>query len=203
MLEQKFSAPTYLALVMLNSIIGFLACYSMGMSERANTKLDKLVLNMNMLNFNETKIYFYVQMNCSKLLELYPEFHDFYNLKICQSQEYVMTLGKFSILLSTLYNTYLSYALYGPPAFPVILMILTSLVLSYTSLIKDEWTIKLFELASIMAGFMMIIGQCMLAYFGDWFKYQYSLAKNNLFNNRRRTDRVYDNLLPIGHQRND
>ncbi|CAF1659272.1 unnamed protein product [Rotaria magnacalcarata] len=110
----ELSSLIYVILVLVNSIIGFLACYSIGNTNRINTETNKTMVNMKKLNGNKVNIYFYIQNNCSQLLKLYPEFEDFPKLELCKSQENSIILGKVAILLSVVYDSFLPYALYGP-----------------------------------------------------------------------------------------
>jgi hypothetical protein len=54
---------------------------------------------------------------------------------------------------------------------PVIIMTITSSILWYPNFIQDEWTIKVIEFTSIVAGYAMIVGQCVIAHFGNYLKY--------------------------------
>ncbi|CAF5178800.1 unnamed protein product, partial [Rotaria magnacalcarata] len=78
----ELSSLIYVILVLVNSIIGFLACYSIGNTNRINTETNKTMVNMKKLNGNKVNIYFYIQNNCSQLLKLYPEFEDFPKLEL-------------------------------------------------------------------------------------------------------------------------
>jgi hypothetical protein len=105
--------------------------------------------------------------------------------------------------ISGLYNTYLPYALYGPPILPVLIMIIMSFILWITSFTTDEWLVHVIESTSVIAGFVMIIGQCIIAEYGDQLKVQYENIKTFLFNSRRE-DHIYDNLPHYHrHKRSD
>jgi hypothetical protein len=86
----------------------------MGLSDQANAE-EKTIQSIKMLNFNKPKIYSYIEKNCSKLLYLHPEYYNFPHVNICYNKDGSMTFAKFSILLPTLYNSYLPYALFCPP----------------------------------------------------------------------------------------
>ncbi|CAM4938299.1 unnamed protein product [Rotaria socialis] len=152
------------------------------------------MVNMKKLNGDKINIYFYIQSNCSQLLKLYPEFEDFPKLELCKSQENSIILGKVAILLSVIYDSFLPYALYGPPLLPVILMIITSLLLFGTNFLNDQGTIIVIESKSIIAGYLMIVGQCVFARYGDKLKYQYRKFIGCLRRYCRTRHHIYDNL---------
>ena len=61
--------------------------------------------------------------------------------------------------------------------------------------------IHVIELTSVIAGFAMIVGQCIMAECGDKLMDQYRNIKRLLF--RRRSNHIYDNLpFYQAHQRN-
>ena len=97
-----------------------------------------------------------------------------------------------SILLSTLYNSYLPYALYGPPVLPVIVMIVTSLVLWFVNFEEDMHVVRVMELTSILGGYMMIVGQCLMAHFDG--RIEYYWRKLRFISNAGNNDHVYDNI---------
>ncbi len=82
-------------------------------------------------------------------------------------------------------------------------MIIVSFILWITNFTTDEWTVHVIELTSVIAGFVMIIGQCIIAEFDDQLEVQYKNIKRFLLNSSR-ANHVYDNLPYYQqHQRND
>ncbi len=61
------------ALLLLNSGIGFLASFGLGQASRAKQEMNKMLSNIKDLNTKKLDIYLYLQTNCTKLFDLYPE----------------------------------------------------------------------------------------------------------------------------------
>lgn len=190
---RKLNVVFYLLLMLINSLIGFQSSYSWGMLSQTDTN-EKLMLNIRTLNLNKNKIYDYVKINCTELIHAYPEFLDFRQINICWERNGPLLLGKISILLSTLYNTYLPYALYGPPIMPILVMFIACSILWSTSFIEDPWTITAIEFSSIIAGYVMIITQCLIAHVDN--RLTPSTEKKNESSTFTTTnnDQHYDNL---------
>jgi hypothetical protein len=51
-----------------------------------------------------------------------PDIEIFGEVEICYSYDTSLILGKLTLFLSTLYDTYLPFALYGPSILPVVVM---------------------------------------------------------------------------------
>jgi hypothetical protein len=90
--------------MVVNILIGSLTIYLLGMSRRSHNEVKRITSNTNTLNLKKSEIFHFLQTNCSKLFELFPEFKDFMDLQLCKQQEESMLIGKISILLSSLYQ---------------------------------------------------------------------------------------------------
>lgn len=198
-MPKQIHSLIYILLVLINSFIGFLAMYSMGQSGRQTAKEEKVIWSIKTLNLNKEKNYSYIEINCSELMYFYHEFYEFSNVQICPMKEGPMKLAKISILLSTLFNSILPYALYGPPLMPVIIITIISPILWYTNFTEDEWTIKLMESTSILAGYAMIVGQCVIAHFGNSFTCRRGKSKPLLLAINTSDNHEYDNVSNYEH----
>ncbi|CAF1648798.1 unnamed protein product [Didymodactylos carnosus] len=156
------------------------------------------MLRADKFNRNRSKIFQYTESNCSKIFDEYPEFDIFLQIELCQNYDMSLKIGKIVVMLSSLYDTYLPYGLYGPPLLPVIIMGITSFFLFYANLINDQWTMQILELTLIIAGFGMIIGQYVVPNFDTYLKNKYLKVKRWLLN-----DRIYDNIHLVEARRGE
>lgn len=119
-------------------------------------KFDETLTRINSLKNNQLKIYDYFKLNCSDLFVQYPDLEIFNEVEICYNYQTSLILGKVTLFLSTLYDTYLPYALYGPPIIPVVVMGFTSVFLLFINFTSNAFIIQILESTLIVAGFVMI-----------------------------------------------
>ncbi len=145
---------------------------------------------------NLFKIYRYVTLNCSQLLIEYPEFMLFVQLDLCKTYNESLILGKLSLFLSTLFNTYLPYGLYRPPVLPIIVTGFTTGALFYTNFTDDQWRISIIESISIFAGYSIIVGHLLLPNFDRYFRMIYStiVRRFSMWFSRNANEHIYDNI---------
>lgn len=187
-MSNQLTPLSYLFLMAVNSCIGFLGFYSIGLSDRNYAQVNELLSHTHQLNYQKERIYSLIMNNCSMLFEEFSELRSFPNLNLCQQKDQSVLLMKLTIGLSTLYNTYWPYALYGPPALPVVILIIASFILGCTQFFENIFAIRLIELTSIMAGFAMIFGNCIIDSFGIemtsfWRRFQGRVSSDEVNNN--------------------
>ncbi|CAF3672808.1 unnamed protein product [Rotaria socialis] len=141
----------------VNGLISIPAMFSMGMFYEHSINVSQAVVNFNSFKRNRSNIFQYIMVNCSQLLHEYPQFYIFPHVDLCTNYNLSLMIGKMAVLLSTLFNTYLPYGLYGPPLIPVIIMAVASSLLFYTNFTNNEWDIAVLESLSIVAGYLLII----------------------------------------------
>jgi len=77
-----------------------------------------------------------------------------------------------TLFLSTLYDTYLPFALYGPPILPVVVMGFTTVLLLFVNFTSNALVIQILESSLILAGFVMIHLQRSFPNFDDYLSSQ-------------------------------
>jgi hypothetical protein len=140
--------------------------------------VDAAILKTNSIISNRAKILTFIKMNCTKLLIQFPELEALPDIDLCNRYQFSRKFNKVVVIISTLYDTYLPYSLYGPPILPVIISALTSLILFSTNYVTNEFIIQWLELAVVLCGFLIIILHYFFPDFDGTLAAKFSSLKN-------------------------
>ncbi|CAF1515136.1 unnamed protein product [Rotaria magnacalcarata] len=196
-MTKSLPAPTY---VILNTVLLILATLSIGLYVGGSTEIDKKNIRFDSFMSNRSLIYEYIKVNCSEVPMHYPIFDEFPTIQLCPNHDSSILLGKIATVLSTLFDTLLPFALYGPPIAPVVIMCITSGIIFYINFTSSPLQIMIIESSMIFAGYLLIFVQCVAPnlddYIGNWW------AKGIRQSIRDNNEPIYDDLS-IEHDMHD
>jgi hypothetical protein len=162
-MRNQLSTGLYMAIMMINVFIGFLAGFSLGVFYGHLEQLDKAMLSLHPLKPNRSMILEHIKSNCSELIVKYPEFDMDTKIGLCRGYQLSLKLVTIAIILSTLYNICLLYGLYGSVLLSAIIMGISSIFLLNISLSNDEQILHNLEIILFIIGFGMILSHIVFA----------------------------------------
>ncbi|CAF1933452.1 unnamed protein product [Rotaria magnacalcarata] len=159
---KKFSISSYFILVMIGTIIGLIASYSLGVFHRHSKQINEAMLRLDLRKQNRSKILENVKSNCSQLIVEYPEFNVYPQINLCSDYDLSSKLVKLTIILSKLYNIYLFYMLYRSILLSIIIMGISSTFLFNMNFFNNGQILHFLDVTLVFIGFVLIVGHILL-----------------------------------------
>jgi hypothetical protein len=167
-MAKRLEPMAYLILITVNTVLSVLAAFSIGIYYKSVEDVDKMFkMRLHSLNVNKTHILNQMKENCSNVIQIYPQLQNYEKIDFCELYNLSMKLGIGVVMLSTLYDAFLPYALYGFPTLPIMIMSFTSMVIFLINFTMDNMHIQLSESCMLIAGYVMIFAQCAFPDFDD------------------------------------
>lgn len=195
------SQRTYLIYAYINTCLWTLVILSIGMYIGRSSEIEQMNKQFNSFISNRSVIYEYIIVNCPEVMVHYPIFNQFPIIQLCSNYDFSMKLGKITTILTTLFDTFLPYALYGPPIVPVVIMCISSIIIFYTNFTSDPLTIMILEASLAIAGYLMIFIQCIAPDLDERIVHCWLKVKRRFINETNES--IYDNLSAEHNTHND
>ena len=157
----------YIILIMINSFLGFLASYSLGLFRGYSKQIDEYVKCFDSSIDNRSLVFKSIKSDCSLISINYTGFDMQPHSAIRSAYELSVKLANWTIILSTTYNIYLCHILlFTRLVCSLIIGILSSfffvIVYSY-----DERIRHLFGVFLVFIGFILIVSHVVLVTSND------------------------------------
>ena len=154
---QQLSTVLYVILLFINTFILCPTIFSMGIMYEHSMNVDEVMLRLDLLKRNRSSIYEQIILNCSELINQYPEFGVPPRIDLCKGYYTALKLGKLVLLLSALYNIYLFHLLFGLSLLIIIIMGFLSTIVYYTDITANGLPVLLLGLMILVCNYFIIV----------------------------------------------
>lgn len=192
-MSKQLKMGYYVTLLMINTLLAAMGGASVGAFLQYQEGMETAMIRLDTLKRNKLKVYDYIKSNCTQLLVEYPEFNLFPTIDLCAQYGLAIKFGKFVIFLSSLYNIFLPFLLYGPPLIPVILTSFGAIFVFVCSNTSNHSIVFLSEMTTILVGFFLINIQFLVPDLDETLERKYQHLRRWIFNTTG-NDHIYDNV---------
>lgn len=166
-MTEQLSISSYLILIIINTFIGLIASYSLGLFHGHSKQLDKAMLHLDSFKQNQSIMLVYIKSNCSQPIIEYPEFFMYPQIDLCSRYYLSLKLTKLVKILSIFFNIYLLNLLDGSAPLSSVIIVVLSSFLFITNISNDEEALLILNIILVVIDFIVIIGHSSLATTSD------------------------------------